>query len=360
MSRWARAFKSDDCVRVLFGSILAFLVAACSAPAGVRDAVILADKPPEKLADFGFFKDVAAREPADGVVPYDLINALFADYAGKHRFVYVPKGQHAAYTDNGVFDFPVGSVLIKTFTFAPDMREPAKGEHYIETRVLIHKAAGWVAYPYIWNSDETEAVYSPVGGREKIETISTEGKPLSINYGIPNQNQCKECHSQGKKFMPIGPAARNLNHDGPSGVNQIADWTSRGILTGAPANPPATPAVYGDAPLADRARAWLDINCAHCHKANGGASNSGLFLAWNENDPTGWGIRKRPTAAGKASGNNLFVIEPGHPEQSILVHRIESTEPGILMPELGRTVVDEKAIALIRDWIAEMPAAAAQ
>lgn len=340
------------------GALLALAVSACTPEPGPRASVILAADPAPKLSDYGFFASTnAGAAPSEGVRPYDLVNALFSDYAAKHRLVYVPKGQSATYKADTVFDFPVGSVLIKTFAFAPDMRDPALNERYIETRLLIHKPEGWIAYPYIWNKEQTEAVYSPVGGRQQIETISPEGKPLTVDYAVPNRNQCKECHSTGDNFVPIGPTARNLNHVGPAGVNQLADWTERGLLTGAPADAPAAPAVYGDAPLEDRARAWLDINCAHCHKAAGGASNSGLFLAWNETDPTGWGVHKRPTAAGRGSGDDLFVIEPGHPDQSILVHRIESTEPGVLMPELGRTVVDEKAVALIRQWISQMPVA---
>lgn len=336
--------------------MMALVAAACSQPAGVRDSVIRADKPAEKLSEYGFFVSSEAHAAAsEHVMPYDLVNALFSDYAAKHRLVYVPKEQSATYNPDRVFDFPVGSVLIKTFAFAPDMRKPDEGERFIETRLLIRKSQGWVAYPYIWNEAQTEAVYSPVGGRQPIETISPEGKALSIDYAVPNQNQCKECHALNKDFVPIGPSARNLNHVGPQGVNQLVSWTERGILSGTPAEAPAAPPAYGDADLGERARAWLDINCAHCHKAGGGASNSGLFLAWNETDPVGWGVHKRPTAAGRGSGQNLFVIEPGHPEQSILLHRMESTEPGVLMPELGRTVVDEKAVALIRDWIAAMP-----
>ncbi len=104
----------------------------------------------------------------------------------------------------------------------------------------------------------------------------------------------------------------------------------RGLLIGAPADAPAAPAVYGDAPLGERARAWLDINCAHCHKAGGGASNSGLFLAWNETDPAGWGVRKRPTAAGHAVGTIL----PSSSSLAIPSSRSSSTaspstEPGV-------------------------------
>jgi uncharacterized repeat protein (TIGR03806 family) len=339
----------------IFGVAVALLLAACGQAAGVRDAVILGEDPAPKLSDYGLFKDAGARELADGVVAYDLVNALFSDHAGKHRAVYVPKGKAAAYSETGVFDFPVGSVLIKTFAFAPDMRAPATDERYVETRLLIRKAEGWVAYPYIWNMEETEAVYSPVGGKMKIETISPEGEALSIDYAVPNRNQCKLCHSRKDELIPIGPSAWSLNHVGPAGVAQLQDWAERGILTGLPESAPVAPAAFGDAPIGERARAWLDINCAHCHRAGGGASNSGLFLAWDETNPTGWGVHKRPTAAGRGSGDSLFVIEPGKPEESILVHRLESNEPGVMMPELGRTVVDAKGLKLMRDWVAGMP-----
>lgn len=336
------------------------LLAACGGPTGPRAAVILAADAAPKLSDYGFFKDAAALQPVEGVVPYDLVNALFSDYASKHRLVYVPKGQTARYDPDKVFDFPIGAVLIKTFAFAPDQREPAKGERYVETRLLIHKPNGWVAYPYVWNAAQTEAVYTPEGSRQAIDTIAPTGEALHLAYAVPNQNQCKACHQSGHELQPIGPKARNLNHAGPAGANQIVDWSARGILLDAPAPDKASsvPAAFGDAPLDQRARAWLDINCAHCHKADGGASNSGLYLGWTETDPQGWGVRKRPVAAGRGAGENYFVIEPGHPDQSILVHRMESTEPGVLMPELGRTVRDERAIKLVSDWIAAMPAAA--
>ncbi len=346
------------------GFSLAVLLVGCGGPPSAPDApdlsVILADKPAATLAAYGLFKDASAREPGEGVVRYDLINALFSDHAAKHRAVFVPGGESIAYDAEEAFAFPVGSVLIKTFAFAPDMRTPDIDERYVETRLLIRKQDGWEAFPYIWNEEQTEARYAPVGAKQQIDTIAPDGEAVSINYAIPNKNQCKTCHATGDEVTPIGLKARHLNHEGPGGVNQIADWTQRGILSGAPdaEAAPRVPLAFDDqASLEARARAWLDINCAHCHKAGGGASNSGLFLDWHETDPTGWGVHKRPVAAGRGAGDNLFVIEPGAPQQSILLGRMESTEPGVLMPELGRTVIDEKSVELVREWIAAMPAA---
>jgi hypothetical protein len=47
----------------------------------------------------------------------------------------------------------------------------------------------------------------------------------------------------------------------------------------------------------------------------------------------------------------FYDVVAGHPEQSILVHRMESTEPKILMPELGRSLVHKEGLELIREWI---------
>jgi hypothetical protein len=107
-----------------------------------------------------------------------------------------------------------------------------------------------------------------------------------------------------------------------------------------------------------RARAYLDINCAHCHNPTGSASNSGLVLTWDERDPVKLGIGKRPVAAGRGSGGREVSIAPGQPDQSILLYRLKSLEPGISMPELGRSTEHAEASALIEEWIAKMPASA--
>ncbi|MEM1146790.1 MAG: SO2930 family diheme c-type cytochrome [Pseudomonadota bacterium] len=308
--------------------------------------VILAEAPAATLAEYGLFADTAGRTPAPGVVAYDLINPLFSDHTQKHRFVYIPAGQSADYTEADVLAFPIGTVLVKTFAY---------GERYLETRLLIHETDGWDARPYVWNVAQTEAVYAPIGKRiEMAAAVAQESAP-AFTYAVPNKNQCKTCHQDGDAVSPIGPKVRNLNHQGPYQVNQISDWVARGLLEGAPANPPQMAKAFDDtAPLDAQARAYLDINCAHCHKASGSASNSGLWLEWETDDPIKWGVGKHPTAAGRGAGDALVVIAPGNPDASILAYRMASNEAGIAMPELGRALVHAEGAALIEAWISGM------
>jgi uncharacterized repeat protein (TIGR03806 family) len=259
----------------------------------------------------------------------------------------------------------VGSALIKTFSLAPDLRNPQSGARRIETRVLVHRSDGWVAWPYVWDDDQKEARYAPVGARRSWQVIDPAGTPLNISWAVPNQNQCKTCHQSGDAIAPLGPTARNLNRTRvgqtgigvtiPDALNQLDDWAHRGLLLGAPraAVAPRVPEAFdADAPIETRARAWLDVNCAHCHQRAGSASNSGLYLGWSEKPGTTLGFAKRPVAAGRGAGDGLFVIEPAHPERSIMIHRMASTEPGVAMPELGRSVADPQGVALISAWIA--------
>ncbi|MGA3205304.1 MAG: hypothetical protein ABSF12_22640, partial [Bryobacteraceae bacterium] len=147
------------------------------------------------------------------------------------------------------------------------------------------------------------------------------------------------------------PKARHLNRD-----NQLAYWTQIGYLQGAPAQAPKQP-VWDDpatGSLAERARAYLEVNCAHCHSPGGSASNTGLYLTDLETDPMRIGFCKTPVAAGKASADMLFDAIRGHPELSILVHRMASDEPKIMMPEIGRTIVHHEGVELIRSWLASL------
>lgn len=320
------------------------------------------EKPFKQLSDYGFFRDGPGQVPADGVTPYTVNTPLFSDYTTKYRFVWMPEHTSASYTDDGVFHFPVGAVLIKTFAYLHDLRDPGAGQTLIETRLLIHNASGWQGWTYVWNDEQTDAVLKVAGGRKEMSWIHSDGAERHINYIIPNVNQCKGCHIKGAAILPIGPKASNLNgpYPYPEGkTNQLAHWTATGILTGAP-SPEEAPnmPVWDDTtvPLGMRARAYLDVNCSHCHSPGGPGNTSGLDLRFTQENPYDWGVMRAPVAAGRGAGDRAYDIVPGHPDASIIPYRMESVDPGVMMPELPRLTVHEEGVALIRSWIASLPA----
>ena len=320
--------------------------AARESAAGVSDAAVTADGYPAALSEYGFFTDLAARTPAPRVTPYTLNTPLFSDYAEKQRYLYLPAGAKAGYRADGTLDLPVGAALIKTFGYQQNGSFRA-----LETRLLLHRAGGWVTLPYVWNADGSDALLKRAGARIPVTFTDPAGTSHTISYQVPNQNQCKDCHALAGAITPIGPKARNLN-DG----HQLQSWAAAGVLDRLPADAPRL-ARWDDAAasLGERATAYLDVNCAHCHNPNGAASNSGLFLDWHQPDATARGFGKHPVAAGRGSGGRLVDIAAGRPDESILAYRMASTESGIAMPELGRNLQHAEGVKLIRDWIAAMP-----
>lgn len=107
-------------------------------------------------------------------------------------------------------------------------------------------------------------------------------------------------------------------------------------------------------PLEERAMAFLDINCSPCHSAAGPARTSGLFLTYDQTDPLKLGVNKIPVAAGNGAETFDVDIVPGKADESIITHRMNSTEVGIAMPELGRTTAHKEGVQLIKDWINSM------
>jgi uncharacterized repeat protein (TIGR03806 family) len=341
---------------------LMLLIAGCRSHREAPEVLDLTADPPEKLSAYGLFHgNGSTQEPADGVVPYDLNSPLFSDYAAKYRFVRLPPGTSAVYRDEDVFEFPVGTIIVKTFAYPHDMRDLSKGQRLLETRLLIHQPDGWTGLPYVWNDEQSEATLKVAGGACDVHWVHSDGKERTVNYLIPNTNQCLGCHENSKVMAPIGPKARNLNKSFPypeGSDNQLAHWGKVGYLRGAPSPAQAPRLPVWDDPstgtVEQRARAWLEINCAHCHNPKGPARTSGLDLMASQTDRYKQGIWKTPIAAGRGSGGRFYDIIPGKPDASILVYRIESTELGVMMPELSRRLVHEEGVALVRQWIAGM------
>jgi uncharacterized repeat protein (TIGR03806 family) len=317
----------------------------------------------------------------EGVTPYDLNSPLFSDYAHKLRTVVLPPGTSIRYGEDA-FEFPVGTVISKTFYF-PRAAAATKGAisvrkdlaqttpaaldlnqvRLLETRLLINTSSGWVAIPYVWNAEQTEATLALAGDSLALELVSDDGRQ-PFAYLVPDTNQCAGCHAlehHSQKIEPIGIRARHLNKTfryGEANENQLAHWQKVGLLSGAPEPTQAPRNARWDDPadgdLEARARAYLDVNCGHCHRPRGAASTSGLLLHAQETERVHLGECKIPIATGRGSGDALFDIVPGTPDASILLHRMLSTEADVAMPELGRSLVHTEGVALIREWIASL------
>lgn len=327
-----------------------------------HEAAIVYRSAPKTLSEWRMFEgNGTTQQPSAGVVPYNLNTPLFSDYTSKYRFIRIPRDAKIAYRAVGALDFPVGTVMAKTFAYPHDMRDPSQGERLLETRIQERRDDGWYGFSYQWNEEQTEAHLVTGGSEVQTSWIHFDGKRRTLDYQIPSANQCLSCHAQDKEYEPLGPTAVNLNREfefASGAENQLAYLVRHKMLDGAPALesikrlPDFADSSTGT--VDQRARAWLHVNCAHCHNPVGSANTSGLDLSLAQSNSARFGVFKTPVATGHASGGFDYDIVPGKPDESILVYRLESDDAGIMMPSVARRLVHAEGVELIRRWIAEM------
>ena len=356
-------------------AILACALLLCTCSLEDRPLAVKFHEPPypERLSAWQLFDYDKQLQLAEDTLSYDLNTPLFTDYAHKLRTLHVPAGQTAKYTPHETFEFPVGTVVSKTFfyfqaakkdairirsTWSGHLKDINRGQaHLIETRLLAKQAKGWDALGYIWSGGDA---YLAISG--DLLTLDTEDAPL--NYLVPSHNQCASCHATNHttgEIIPIGLKARHLNRTSPhTDTNQLKLLSDLGWLGGLPSRdiPRAITLDIRDSPtdmaatdLVKAARAYLDINCGHCHNPDGPADTSGLHLDAGAHDLAAMGVCKPPIAAGRGAGGRLYSIVPGKADDSILTFRMAITDPGAMMPELGRSLVHEEGLALINAWV---------
>lgn len=322
--------------------------------------------PPDSLDAWNLFLDARTQTPGPRTLPYDVVSPLFSDYTAKQRFVYLPEGKTIGYEPSDLWRLPEGSVLIKTFSYPYDLRDPDKGQRLLETRLLVFTRDGVVPHTYVWDEEQREAKRKVAGTTIPSEWIHTDGEQRSNAYRVPNTNQCFDCHGKPEVANTLGLRTRQLDreYDYGDGVvrNQIDYLHELGWLDGTPEPAEARQRLvdpFGTASLSERARAYLDANCSHCHKKGGDASASGMWLEWErtgeDQNPVTWGVCKKPTSAAGATCGREVDIVPGEPDRSIYMCRVESTEPDVQMPPLGRNLLHDEGVSLLREWIASLP-----
>ncbi len=287
----------------------------------------------DSLSAYQIFKGSADELlPADGYHVLELSSSLFSDYAYKQRLVKIPAGTQMTSSDDGLFNFPNGTVLVKTFYYFNDERDTSLGKRIIESRLLIKETDTWNAATYVWNQQQTDAALKVDGMDTPISWTNSSGSTRSTTYHVPSQNECATCHQSNLSLTPIGPSFRNLNkavtRNGAS-INQINHLKALNILSSHPTGETAQIVDYKNlnASLSDRARAYLSINCAHCH------------------NPTGW----------DKSSERDFDFRYATPLNQTGItfekNRIRRALVEGEMPFIGTTLLDEDGVSLVVEYL---------
>lgn len=285
----------------------------------------------EKLSEYGIFDGAPSDlRPSPGFYEYELSTSLFSDYAEKQRLIRLPEGTKLQVKGSGLPNFPEGTIIVKTFYYHKDKRDLSGEKLLLETRILLKQDGKWHAGTYVWNSQKTEAVLFESGLNKTVNWINESGEAKVISYRIPSRNDCVTCHQSGAEALPLGPKVRNLNFEvlrNSSRQNQLSYLQNAGVFE------TFDPNLYSVLPdwkdqnesLEERCRAYLDVNCGHCHNNTGFASGSGLAMNYE---------LSASEARLKERGNSI-------------IQNIESKQ----MPRLGTSMIDEEALALLKTYL---------
>jgi uncharacterized repeat protein (TIGR03806 family) len=293
---------------------------------------------PSQLSQTGCVNSSNATQPATGLIPYAPSAPFFSDGAVKTRWFALPDGQRVVINGNNDFDFPNGSVLVKTFSI---------GSQRVETRLFMrHNDGVWAGYTYEWNAAGTDAT-RVVGGK----TVQVAGQ----QWEFPSESQCLQCHtSAAGRTLGLEIGTLNSDFGYPTGriANQLAtlnaiDTLSPG-LSSAPEQLPMIPDPFGNAPLASRARAYLHSNCAYCHQP-GGLTSTDLDLRYTTALASTRACDVAPQN-GDLGITNARRIAPGSAARSVAVARVNRVGTGA-MPPLARHQIDAAGVALLTEWV---------
>lgn len=323
-------------------------------------------QPPATLSGTHAFSDLATLTPAAGIVPFSVNSPLWSDGAHKMRWIALPNDgapyladEVVGYSASGDWTFPAGTVLIKHFELAVDETNPANHKR-LETRFLVRTATGWYGVTYRWREDGAEADLLPAGAAANLNIALAGGGTRAQTWTFPSREDCMTCHNANTGGA-LGPKTAQLNglFAYPStGVtaNQLATWSSIGMFDAAltAEQIDAAPAM---APLTDvsvspetRMRSYLDSNCAQCHRPWGPMRAE--FDA-RYSTPLSQQNLVDAVPVGDFGIAGAKVVAPGSPGQSLLHVRMGAVNQD-RMPPLGRSVLDQDALTVLRQWIARL------
>ncbi len=311
-------------------------VSAGTNPYAPADVVYAVAEFRPKLSELQLFKG----NPADLEVnstthEYSLITQLYTDYAHKFRTISLPADTQMTYNGEGLLEFPNNTVITKTFYYFNDERDPSLGKKIIETRLLIKKNNVWRMANYLWNDEQTEALLDDSAPTVAIDWIDATGANRQVNYKVPSPVNCNQCHDISTVTLPIGPKARNLNFIF-NGKNQLQNFMDKGLLADAPAiaQIETLPNAFDSSfTLEERGRAYMDINCAHCHQPGGQLDAS---------------VEGRPDFRYQTTFEDSYIFS----FRDIIRTRVgNDPSTGLAMPQIGITQLHTEGVDLIQEYI---------
>jgi uncharacterized repeat protein (TIGR03806 family) len=296
---------------------------------------------PRLLSQTGLFVSTRDLKPAPGLIAYKVNSPLWSDGAAKERYIAIPGDGKIEPVNHNRWNFPVGTVLVKTFTLA---------ERRLETRLLTLQPSAasreqWAGYVYVWNDQQSDAELIGKNSLEKTYPLPGGGEQT---WQFPSRTDCMICHNEKAGFA-LGVNSWQFNRK-----SQIQRLVKDGVLarplaTAAPALPdPMDPAA---GTLDQRARSYLHGNCAHCHQPGAGG-NASIRLQFDVP------LRQTETRDLEPHHGTMDVagarlITPGDPSKSVVFLRTATRNPG-KMPHIGTLQVDQQAVRLLREWITSL------
>jgi uncharacterized repeat protein (TIGR03806 family) len=338
---------------------------------------------PRKLSESGLFDSVKDHRFKASVIPYSVNAPFWSDGLYKERGIAVPAGKTIGFTRSRGWQFPDQAVLVKSFALEQTEGDPTS-RRWIETRFLTKQFGEWYGYSYVWNEAGTDATLVDAVGLDREFTIQTATGPRRQIWRYPSRAECMVCHSRAQNFvLGLCELQMNKDHVYPSGRtdNQLrvlehlgllkVDWYDlvRGSIEDSTNKPqpqqrgpkpsgllPAPPAALqrlvdpydASQDLNRRARSWLHANCSSCHVEAGGG-NARMELEFTTPLEKMRLVKEKPVHQTFELPNTRLVT-PGHPERSVLVHRVGLRGPG-QMPPLASTRPDQAGMALLSEWV---------
>lgn len=287
----------------------------------------------DSLSSYEIFEGTLSNlSPSEGFELLELSSVLFTDYSHKQRLVKIPIGTQMTKSGDGTIDFPNGTILTKTFFYYNDERDTTLGKRVLETRLEIKENNEWNAATYIWNQNQTDATLELNGLDTPISWLDENGIGRSTIYHIPTENECMTCHQSNSKMTPLGPTLLNLNRNverNGNTLNQITYLQNLGLINQFSVHQIGQMVDYNDlnASLEDRGRAYLAMNCAHCHKPD----------SWERSAEREFDFRY------ETPFNAAGILYEGEKIKRALQDRE--------MPLIGTTMLDEKGINLILEYL---------